>query len=487
MQQRLALKHLTGSRANKVERLALPAEREIVFGRDPGCHVRYDEADDLVSRKHLKIVATDEEPVRFMVVDLGSRNGTFVNRQKVFGAVLLTPGEHVQLGAGGPEFEFGLEHEPKEDTRQARRQPNSARRRRTRFIWVALAMLCLVATAAAGAYAAWPKVAPLLDQWRYTQKLGTSAEFDAAAVRASIADVLVEWTLAEKSSGTPLAQAYVPNSRISQGANIPLLEDAPATLPAFILSGDGRILPVLVPAGSGHPARQFAGGWHTKGVVASTGGAVLAGAPLQPPWSGAYRWPPEDRAGALLVIQNSDIVQVAPIAAAQFPPWVPGEPGFIAEGIPAELRGSIRGRWLASNETGVTVAVSISSASQTLKARTKAQGDGIWLVEAAGSTVADRPVAAVVESDPGPERDGRVWVVGNEVEQATILDAPTGGLMKLRSTNCHEGAVVVNRQGRALGMCVPGPASPSGTSVAVPIERGVRLLKGGTHGSSGNL
>src|SRR4051794_33247651 len=103
MQVRLTLKHLSGSRANEKDNLALPPEREIILGRDPDCHVRYHEADDLVSRKHLKIVATDEQPVRYMVVDLGSRNGTFVNRQRVFGAVLLLPGSHVQLGAGGPE------------------------------------------------------------------------------------------------------------------------------------------------------------------------------------------------------------------------------------------------------------------------------------------------------------------------------------------------------------------------------------------------
>src|SRR5262245_23495741 len=106
MQERLAIKHLSGSRADALDRLALPREREIIFGRDCDCHVRYEEADDLVSRKHLKIVATNEQPVRYLVVDLGSRNGTFVDRQRVFGAAVLIPGGRVQLGPGGPEFEF---------------------------------------------------------------------------------------------------------------------------------------------------------------------------------------------------------------------------------------------------------------------------------------------------------------------------------------------------------------------------------------------
>jgi pSer/pThr/pTyr-binding forkhead associated (FHA) protein len=77
------------------------------LGRDPECHVRYDDTDDLVGGKHLKIVASREQPGRYMVVDLGSANGTFLNQQRVFGPVVLWPGSHVQLGAGGPEFEFG--------------------------------------------------------------------------------------------------------------------------------------------------------------------------------------------------------------------------------------------------------------------------------------------------------------------------------------------------------------------------------------------
>src|SRR6188472_1739950 len=108
MQLRLTLKHLSGGRVNKHDILVLPPGREIVLGRDPKCDVRYDETDDLVSRRHLKIVATEESPVRYMVIDLGSLNGTFVNRQRVFGAVPLLPGGHAQLGAAGPEFEFGV-------------------------------------------------------------------------------------------------------------------------------------------------------------------------------------------------------------------------------------------------------------------------------------------------------------------------------------------------------------------------------------------
>ena len=164
MQIRLTLKHLSGSRANEEDNLALPPQREIILGRDPDCHVRYDETDDLVSRKHLKIVATDEQPVRYMVVDLGSRNGTFVNRQRVFGAVLLLPGGHVQLGAGGPEFEFGL------GAGQIRKSRKKSRGRagKGRLAGSAVFILMLAAACAAG-YAGWIRLTPLWRNWRTAQ------------------------------------------------------------------------------------------------------------------------------------------------------------------------------------------------------------------------------------------------------------------------------------------------------------------------------
>jgi hypothetical protein len=123
MQIRLTLKHLSGSRVNKHDILVVPPEREIVLGRDPKCHVQYEETDELVSRRHLKIVATEEKPVRYMVIDLNSLNGTFVNRQRVFGAVQLLPGGHVQLGAAGPEFEFGVTAQQVRGLQSKRRKP----------------------------------------------------------------------------------------------------------------------------------------------------------------------------------------------------------------------------------------------------------------------------------------------------------------------------------------------------------------------------
>ena len=43
-----------------------------------------------------------------MLTDLGSRNGTFVNGKQIQGEVVLSPGDRVQLGTGGPTFQFEL-------------------------------------------------------------------------------------------------------------------------------------------------------------------------------------------------------------------------------------------------------------------------------------------------------------------------------------------------------------------------------------------
>src|SRR5215472_8240356 len=151
MHDKFSLKHLSGSRANRVDRLALSPEREIILGRDRECHVRYSEADELVSRKHLKIVANGETPVRYMAVDLGSRNGTFVNRQRVFGALVLSPGARVQLGAGGPEFEFQVETESARKQSRSDGKPANAGAMRDRGLTLGRRVLLMSLPAAAGA------------------------------------------------------------------------------------------------------------------------------------------------------------------------------------------------------------------------------------------------------------------------------------------------------------------------------------------------
>jgi len=104
-----------------VEEFPLSHFKELIFGRDPSASVKYDpNRDDLVGRQHAKINQDQADPNQFIVTDLNSRNGTFVNRQRIVGSVRIAPGDTVQFGAGGPEFQFDLEPRPAQDMRPTR-------------------------------------------------------------------------------------------------------------------------------------------------------------------------------------------------------------------------------------------------------------------------------------------------------------------------------------------------------------------------------
>lgn len=111
--QRIVIRHMSGSKANQVEEFPLNHFSEIIFGRDPASTVKYDpERDDLVGRQHAKITADPNDSNQFMVSDLSSRNGTYVNKQRIVSPTKIVPGDLIQLGPGGPEFQFDLEPRP---------------------------------------------------------------------------------------------------------------------------------------------------------------------------------------------------------------------------------------------------------------------------------------------------------------------------------------------------------------------------------------
>ncbi len=117
---KIVLRHVSGSRVNQIDEFPLAHLNELEIGRDAACRVRYPDRDDLVGRHHAKIsIEGGEHPV-FTLKDLGSRNGTYVNRQRIAAPVRLYPGDVVQLGPGGPEFIFDLEPRPPEAPRPTR-------------------------------------------------------------------------------------------------------------------------------------------------------------------------------------------------------------------------------------------------------------------------------------------------------------------------------------------------------------------------------
>ncbi|MEJ7618446.1 MAG: FHA domain-containing protein [Pyrinomonadaceae bacterium] len=119
--ERIVLRHLSGSKANQVEEFPLSHVKELILGRDDTATVKYDpERDDLVGRQHAKIAQDPADSAQFILTDLNSRNGTFLNKQRITGTTRVGPGDVVQLGPGGPEFVFDLEPRPPQATKATR-------------------------------------------------------------------------------------------------------------------------------------------------------------------------------------------------------------------------------------------------------------------------------------------------------------------------------------------------------------------------------
>lgn len=66
---------------------------EATVGRAAGCQVTLD--DSFVSQLHARVFARDGQ---WLVEDLGSTNGTYLNRQKVSGPMLFQLGDRLQVG-----------------------------------------------------------------------------------------------------------------------------------------------------------------------------------------------------------------------------------------------------------------------------------------------------------------------------------------------------------------------------------------------------
>jgi len=92
---------LSGARVGQVE---IFRKSYIGLGRHPLSDVRFDPERDLdVSARHASIVRHGDT---FLLRDLGSSNGTFVNGTRVAGEVALKDGDVIGFGQNGPAVEF---------------------------------------------------------------------------------------------------------------------------------------------------------------------------------------------------------------------------------------------------------------------------------------------------------------------------------------------------------------------------------------------
>jgi DNA-binding winged helix-turn-helix (wHTH) protein len=80
---------------------------ESVIGRDRACAIHMDA--DSVSRHHARLHVTEHGA---SVEDLGSKNGTWVDGERIHGAVSLTDGASFRVGSETVRFEHGIDERP---------------------------------------------------------------------------------------------------------------------------------------------------------------------------------------------------------------------------------------------------------------------------------------------------------------------------------------------------------------------------------------
>ena len=92
---------LSGARVGQVETFT---KAYIGLGRHPLSDVRFDAERDLdVSSRHAAMM---RKPEGYVLQDLGSRNGTYVNGTRITGDTLLKDGDVIGFGVKGPALEF---------------------------------------------------------------------------------------------------------------------------------------------------------------------------------------------------------------------------------------------------------------------------------------------------------------------------------------------------------------------------------------------
>lgn len=98
---RIVIDHIDGSRRGQRQELACGPR--VRFGRHPDCEITFDAHRDLdASSRHAEL---RQEGDRFVLVDTGSSNGTFVGGERIaeLEVTVGTPIE-IEFGGGGPRL-----------------------------------------------------------------------------------------------------------------------------------------------------------------------------------------------------------------------------------------------------------------------------------------------------------------------------------------------------------------------------------------------
>lgn len=106
-------------------------EQDLIrIGRMPDSDVNFDPEVDLdASGRHAEI---RNEDGRYLLIDTGSRNGTWLNGQRIKHAA-LSKGDEIEFGKGGPKIEIDLIQNRFDSREPTRRITRRAQEREPRF------------------------------------------------------------------------------------------------------------------------------------------------------------------------------------------------------------------------------------------------------------------------------------------------------------------------------------------------------------------
>jgi S1-C subfamily serine protease len=371
MEQKILLRFRNASKAGTTAEFPVKQYRSISIGRDPSCEVVYDsDKDDLVSRLHSKITIEAGPTPSFVLSDFGSRNGTFVNHQRIGSPTKLSSGDRITLGPGGPEMEFEVDPRPSvvKSTRLATdvaapaSRPTAPIGKATveRMIADRSKAWIRVAAGAAGLFVL---VSGLLSFPAVREKVGfgSKAKMTPAAVaklaEESVVFFEVGWKLVDMETGRPLYHmhfenkiqvqpeapaASAPSAPGDSGQAAPaqpqqpaepqfreIVPGGPPRLPAFV-ELNGALEPLLTTEPQEGKNSPIGGRHSGSGFVVSSDGFLLTNRHVASAWLASYNF--GSPVGVVVQGDNQGNQKLTPISGRQFPRWVPAKARFIVRG-----------------------------------------------------------------------------------------------------------------------------------------------------------